>query len=468
MDNTITNKASHGKLLDYISPEIIIPITMIYFAVIYSLRFSWYLGGAIMLIMPVIEYAAIIINSIKRKRKLILPASYIVIAYFTYITIRHVFSLDILTMGVSDAVISAFALTCMQAQKKEEFIRIFYRVCMTFMWISIISGILSLLTLLIPESIKTDTVLPEFIRTNIQNKFTTRTNNGLSRLIGIYPHPNTTAHYCVYGLMFGFGTVLSKPEKISNYMFFGMDLILTAIILILTESRASMLSVAVFFILTTIIYFTYLRKHLNGNSIIIDSILMLFIVIAICMILSFMIFDSVRAKVLEILRVPYSNDMTLLDSFSMMIEKFRSASGRDNLRTATIEAWKNNILFGISSSEIVQLLKPLDSSIRFSNSSHNAYIQILSTTGLIGLALFLVLQISAILSLSFAIKKTKDRLIKVITIFMMIMIIVAIVDNQFEVYYYSNIYTAVLVNFYALATGFQAGKIIKDEKKCMK
>lgn len=462
MNNTITNKASHGKLLDYISPEIIIPITMIYFAVIYSLRFSWYLGGAIMLIMPVIEYAAIMINSIKRKRKLILPASYIVIAYFAYITIRHVFSLDIMTMGVSDAVISAFALTCMQAQKKEEFIRIFYRVCMTFMWISIISGILSLLTLLIPESIKTDTALPEFIRTNLQIKYTARTDTGLSRLVGIYTNPNPTAHHCVFGLMFGVGTVLLKPQKIGNYIYLLLDFMITVSILILTESRASMLSFAIFCLVFIVIYFWGIRKCMIDNSKVIDTIIIVVLCFALCLLLAFIFIEPLRAKILEILRVPYSKGMPISDMMNSIWQKFESASNRDLLRASTLQSWHENILFGISASEIVSRF-PFDG-IGFQAGSHNSYIQILATTGLIGIALFLTLQVSNLICLILTIKKTNDKRIRITCLFILTIFIAAIVDNQFEVYFYSNVNVVQHVNFYVMTFGFQALNLLKDEK----
>lgn len=465
MDNIIAGKAKHGKLLDYISPEIIIPVTMIYFAIIYSFHFSWYIGGAIMLIMPVIEYTAILINSITKKRKLILPASYIVIAYFAYITIRHVFSLDILTIGVSDAVISAFALTCMQAQEKEDFIRIFYRVCMTFLWISIISGILSLLTLLIPDSIFTNESLPNFIKINLQNKHTYRIDNNLSRLVGIYPHPNTTAHYCVFGLMFGFGTILLRPTKLENYFYTLIDLVTTVIILILTESRASMLSFAIFCLLLMIVYYTFLRKYIVCNTKIIDFILSFIIAVGVLLVLVLIIFEPIRANLYEILRIPYAEGMSFIDSLPFMLDGFISASGREVLREATLEGWKQNALFGTAASKIVSdFLAPIQSTILVNNSSHNSYIQILATTGIIGLCLFLTLQISSIILLIISIMKTHDRDIKIITVFILVLSIVSIIDNQFEVYYYSNVYTAVLVNFYSITLGFQSYKLLKEEQ----
>lgn len=398
-------------------------------------------NGVGIFFFPLIEVFLIIYCYFRTQLRLIMPYVLLPIIFNIYMIIRHCFSGDIMSHGASDCYTFFFSLFCLISISKEDFIERFYLFCLAAFILAIIISLSSYLSLVMPLGVE-----PLL--------------NG--RLQGFLHNPNNLAHVVTYGFVLGVGSLLIKPEKKPLLIALIFEAFLTVKILLDTESRAAMLFLGIVILGMIIGFFAWFHKALPQKMS--KFIFGLIIIVLIAIILFFILFivsDGVRSFFLDLLRIPYDENSDLLEILKSTIASFNSASGRDILRATAIRYWKTNLLFGLSIQEIfvdslAENNRPID--------SHNSFIQIGATLGIIGLFLFALMYVlSFIFSIASSVKST-DNKIKTISVFTMIFLVALFVDVNFENFIYMSLGMMALVGYFVICAGLQLGKLLTDEK----
>ena len=393
------------------------------------------LNGIGIFFFPVIEVLLILYCYLKTQFRLVMPYVLLVVVFNVYMIIRHCFSGDFMSHGASDCYTFFFSLFCLMSLSKEDFIDRFYIFCLTAFILSIAVSLISYLTLAIPI---------------VENPVPG------GRLQGILPNPNTLGHVATYGYVLGIGAFLVNSEKKPLLFVLFADTLLTIKVLLDCESRASMLFLCIAVIGFIIGYFVWFKKALPA---VISKILFWLILVVLAIVLmAFILFvasDTVRSFILDLMRVPYDENSGLLEIVKSILASFHSASNRDVLRDVVIKHWKENLWFGVS---VARVLADFPEYI----DSHNSFLQIGSTLGVIGLALFILMYISSfIFSLVSAIK-SKDNRIRSISVFVAVFFVALSVDVNFENLIYMSLAMMALIGYFIICSGLQLGRFLNN------
>ena len=447
-----------------LNPQSFLHFALIWTTFIYAVRWSWYVGGAFLMVLPIYASCLIIYNLTQKKRKLPFFPTLIVSIYYLYIFIIHILHRDIAEHGAGDFYCFAFILVCLLSGSKEEYVERFVLVCKTMLYISIVVGIASIICSEL--KITNYSAIPSMLRNTIQ-----AITDGYdeARKNGLMGNPNSTGHWCAYGLMFGTVVLFLNPHSLKYKLLFIIDLLLTIYILVITGSRAALLSILIFAFLLLLFYFLYLKKYLPSdfnkfiNYVVITIIILIFLIL-----IFFIISNNFSYWVLSFLRIPFSENSSTSDLINSTLLSFKDASNRGNLRQYSIQAWKDNPIFGISTSNLILDYFEPGSTINTKNGSHHLFIQLLATTGIIGFILHIAIWASSIIGVRLAFKvskKNKEVDSTIINTFTTIMLIVILIDNLFEVYLYTSITIMALLGFFVLSNGLvNLNRNIKDEK----
>lgn len=386
---------------------------------------------------PVIEVLLILYCYLKTKFRLVMPYVFLVVVFNVYMIIRHCFSGDFMSHGASDCYTFFFSLFCLISLSKEDFIDRFYIFCLTAFVLSIAVSLISYLTLAIP-----------FVENPVPG----------GRLQGILPNPNTLGHVATYGYVLGIGAFLVKSEKKALLFVLFADTLLTIKVLLDCESRASMLFLCVAIFGLIIGYFIWFRKALPVEiSKILFWLILLVLAIALMAFILFIISDTIRCFILDLMRVPYDENSGLVEIMKSIMTSFSSASNRDVLRSITIRHWKENLLFGVSAARVVSdFTENIDQAV----GSHNSFLQIGATLGIIGLALFLLMYISSFIFSIISGIKSEDKRIKSISVFITIFFVALSVDVTFENLLYMSLAMMALIGYFIICSGLQLGRFL--------
>lgn len=399
------------------------------------------LNGIGIFLFPVIEVLLILYCYLKTQFRLVMPYVLLVVLFNVYMIIRHCFSGDFMSHGASDCYTFFFSLFCLMSLSKEDFIDRFYIFCLTAFILSIAVSLISYLTLVIP-----------FAENPVPG----------GRLQGILPNPNTLGHVATYGYVLGIGAFLVKSEKKNLLFVLFADTLLTIKVLLDCESRASMLFLCVAIFGLIIGYFIWFRKALPVEiSKILFLLILVVLAIALIAFILFIISDTIRCFILDLMRVPYDENSGLVETMKSIMASFSSASNRDVLRSITIRHWKENLLFGVSAARVVSdFTENIDQAV----GSHNSFLQIGATLGIIGLVLFLLMYIlSFVFSVVSAIK-AEDNRIKTISVFVAIFFVALSVDVNFENLLYMSLAMMALVGYFIICSGLQLGRFLKKNE----
>lgn len=399
-------------------------------------------NGIGIFLFPVIEVLLIFYCYLKTQFRLVMPYVLLVVVFNVYMIIRHCFSGDFMSHGASDCYTFFFSLFCLMSLSKEDFIDRFYIFCLTAFILSIAVSLISYLTLAIPI---------------VENPVPG------GRLQGILPNPNTLGHVATYGYVLGLGAFLIKPEKKPLWVALIADTLLVLKVLLDCESRAAMLFLCVAIAGMVIGYFLWFRQSLPATISKVLFLLILFILaIALMVFIMFIISDTVRSFVLDLMRVPYDENSGLAKIVKSIVASFSSASNRDVLRSITIRHWKENLLFGVSAARVVSdFTENIDQAV----GSHNSFLQIGATLGIIGLALFLLMYISSFFFSIASAVKSKDKRIKSISVFIAIFFVALSVDVNFENLLYMSLAMMVLIGYFIICSGLQLGRFLNQKNK---
>ena len=386
---------------------------------------------------PVLEILLIIYCYIRTQYRLILPYVLLPLVFNIYMIIRHCFSGDFMSHGASDCYTFFFCLFCLISIEDKDFIERFYIFSLTAFWLSISISILSYLSLIVPI---------------VENPFYG------GRLQGVLNNPNILGHVVTYGYIFGLGAFLIKPEKKLLWVALLLDTFITIKILLDTECRTAMIFLGLVILGLIISYFTWFRKRLPRN--VSQLLLWLIVIILTAFVLFcflFVISGSVRSFTLDILRVNYDENSSFGDIIKSLWSSFSSASGRDVLRRTAIQHWQENLLFGLSVQTVFadylgENNRPLD--------SHNTFLQIGSTLGIVGLVLYLLMYISSFIFSVVSIIKSDDYRMKALSIFETIFFIALTFDICFENFLYMSLTLMTLSGYFIISSGLQLGRFL--------
>lgn len=325
----------------------------------------------------------------------------------------------------------------MMSISKEDFIERFYIFCLTAFILSIAVSLISYLTLVIP-----------FVENPVPG----------GRLKGILPNPNTLGHVATYGYVLGLGAFLTKPEKKILYFTLIADTLLIIKVLLDCESRASMLFLCVAVIGLVIGYFVWFKKALPVRiTRVLFWLILAVLVIALVTFILFIVSDNVRGVILDFMRVPQDKNSELFEIVKSIMSSFSSASNRDVLRDVVITQWKENLLFGVS---VARVLADFPEYI----DSHNSFLQIGSTLGFIGLALFLLMYLSSFFFSIVSAVKSKDDKIRTISVFVAVFFVALSVDVNFENLIYMSLAMMALVGYFIICSGLQLGRFLNQKE----
>lgn len=398
-------------------------------------------NGIGIFLFPVIEVLLIIYCYFKTQLRLVMPYTLLVILFNVYMIIRHCFSGDFMSHGASDCYTFFFSLFCLMSISKDDFIERFYIFCLTALFLSIAVSLISYLTLVLPI---------------VENPVPG------GRLQGILPNPNTLGHVATYGYVLGLGAFLIKPEK--KFLFWALiaDTLLTIKVLLDCESRASMLFLCVAAIGLVIGYFVWFKKAIPVRiSRVLLWVIMVVLAVVFVTIILFFVSDTVRSFILDLMRVPYDENSGLLEIMKSIMASFSSASNRDVLRSITIRHWKENLLFGVSAARVVSdFTENIDQAV----GSHNSFLQIGATLGIIGLALFLLMYLSSFIFSIVSAVKSKDNKIRTISVFIAVFFVALSVDVNFENLLYMSLAMMVLIGYFIICSGLQLGRFLNQKE----
>lgn len=449
------NKLSPNNILTFL-----LVFRLIWISIIYGLSFSWFIGGFLTLIPSILEICAIVYLCIAYKKRFITPYVIIPILFFSYMIIRHTINGDIMLHGVGDLYIFSFILISLFSISQEEFVDRFYVFCKTMLLISIGVTLLSYMIYLIPANIA-EYSLPTFLSNSLQRWYNNIEEAKVfdNRFFGLELQPNTTGNWVSYGFIFGIGAYLLRPRKQLLTLLI-IDALLTIIILMDTASRSAMLFLLIAITCFIITFFLYLKKILQPRQIsIIRTVIIITLSILAMFILAFIFSSSFRSYILTILRVDTegNNFYEIVDEF---MKTFSDATGRKKLREIAMTQWKGNLLFGIST---IELSNALPSNVWNASGSHNSALQILTTLGILGITLFVVFCLSSLYLLIYTCQKCKNKEIRIISAFSIVLFIAMAINNFYENYMYTSTAIMTLCGYFILATGYQVGNLQKQE-----
>ncbi len=421
--------------------DLILVMHLIWSVLRWQLDLPGLANGIGIFLFPVVEVVAIIYCLARTDIRFMTPYVFIPVAFHVYMIARHCFNGDIMSHGASGFYTLAFCLFCMPALKKEELAKRFHVFCLAMFWLSVAVSLLSYISLVFP--------------------ITDAPTQG-GRLQGIMPHPNTLGHSATYGLVFGIGAFLLVPSSRAFLAAIVVDALLTVKVLIDSQSRASMLFLAFTFILLAAGYFTYWRKALPRWASRFIMVLIILVVIAVvACFLVFAVSDAFRNFMLDTLRIPHEDSHSTMEILSSLSSSFADASNRDELRRLTIEHWKDNVVFGVSTKAAIVGF-PAD--ISDNSGSHNSFLQILATLGIIGFILFVGMYLSSLLFLLKAAFTSRDGALRTISIFSSAMLVTIAFDSNYENLLYLSLAMMVLAAYFLLMTGFQIANLTKRDR----
>ena len=399
-------------------------------------------NGIGIFLFPVLEIFLIIYCYLKTQARLIMPYVLLAIVFNAYMIVRHCFSGDFMSHGASDCYTFFFTLFCLISLSKEDFIERFYIFSLTAMILAIVVSLLSYLSLIIPIVVNP---VPG------------------GRFRGILPNPNTLGHVVAYGYILGVGAFLIKPQKKALWIVLLANTLLILKVLLDCESRAAMLFLCVALFSLIIGYFVWFRKVLP--EIVSKVVFGLIIIVLAFAVISFILFicnDVVRSFFLDLMRVPYDKNGGFSEILKSIKDSFSSASNRDALRNVVINHWKENLLFGVSSSSLAaDFTENIDQAV----GSHNSFLQIGATLGIIGLVLFLLMYISSFVFSVVSAIKAEDNRIKTISVFVVIFLVALSVDVNFENLLYMSLAMMALVGYFIICSGLQLGRFLNQKNK---
>ena len=391
-------------------------------------------NGIILFFFPAVELVAIICNWVSHSRKPVFPYVILPLVFHLYMIIRHSLNGDIMSHGASDFFTLLFVLCAMLALTERELIDRFRIFSKAMLILCIATTAASLLTLIYP-------INPAGAMLD-------------GRFQGITGHPNTLGNIVAYCYILGFACCLLQPQKASNWILLLCGTVATAVVLVGSQCRSAMLFTGVSVIGFYVFYLVFWRKRLPRKvSLAAGGVLLLLIFALIAFILLFFISPQVQETVLGLLRVPYDEGKSTNETLSTMMDYFHDASGRDEIRTISIENWKNNILFGVTTDRVLEGYT--QQAITNSKGSHDSFIQILSTLGIVGLLLFLIMYASAFYcSIKAAISPLSYE-VRTISMTIIVILVATAVNSTYENQLYTSVQIMVLIFYFLIASSYQ-------------
>ena len=180
---------------------------------------------------------------------------------------------------------------------------------------------------------------------------------------------------------------------------------------------------------------------------------------SIAFILLFFISPQVQETVLNLLRVPYKEGRSAKETLSTLLAYFHAASGRDEIRATAIENWKHNILFGVSTDRVLEGYT--QQAITNSKGSHDSFIQILATLGLIGLLFFLSMNVSAFYCAIKAVISPLSYETRTISMIIVVIFVAVAINSTYENQLYTSVQVIVLVFYFLITSSYQLANTAK-------
>lgn len=401
------------------------------------------LNGLTIFLFPVLELIAIAYCYMRTNRRLIMPYVLLPTAFHAYMIVRHCFSRDIMNHGASDIYTLMFCLVCLLPLSKDELLDRIYVFCTTMLCISLFSGLASYVKLLAAEH---TLIIAQGIR-----------------YAGIFQNPNTFAHVVAYGFAFGVGSFLLRPENRSIWVLLCCDLVVLVKVLLDSQSRASMLFTALACAGIGIAFLVSWRRTLPRRQA--RAVLLLIVVAVLVMLVLCILFiasSHFRNAVLDVIRVPYNQGDSLSRVFESIVESFEGASRRDVLREITYMHWQDSPLFGTKASSIVE---DFPERIDENTGSHNSFLQILATLGIVGLVLFAFMTAVSLICLAWTVCRSDDRRLRTIASFMSVMVAAMMVDSCYENLLYMSLAPMVMAWYFIITTAYQLKTAGTDENR---
>ena len=391
-------------------------------------------NGIILFFFPAVELVAIICNWVSHSRKPVFPYVILPLVFHLYMIIRHSLNGDIMSHGASDFFTLLFVLCAMLALTERELIDRFRIFSKAMLILCIATTAASLLTLIYPIN-SAGAMLD-------------------GRFQGITGHPNTLGNIVAYCYIIGFACCLLQPRKASNWILLLCGTVATAVVLVGSQCRSAMLFTGVSVIGFYVFYLVFWRKRLPRKvSLAAGGVLLLLIFALIAFILLFFISPQVQETVLGLLRVPYDEGKSTNETLSTMVDYFHDASGRDEIRTISIENWKNTILFGVNTDRVLEGYT--QQAITNSKGSHDSFIQILATLGLTGLIFFLSMYASAFYCAFKAAISPLSYEIRTISMVIVVIFVAVAINSTYENQLYTSIQVMVLIFYFLIASSYQ-------------
>lgn len=396
---------------------------------------SVYVGGFLMFMVPFLNFCGTVylIKQDKWSKSYLFPITLVTIYYLYIISIHLVHKEFFFIYGVGDIYCLLFLLMCLSYDEGEELLSI-SRSCL---YLNLAFSILSLLTLSLPPI--SSPAVPEAIRDTLN-----RISSNGGRLVGLGANPNTTAHSVLYLLILSM-IYIYTDRKVLNQVLFLFSLVLTCIILLMTNSRAAILTLALFSLLFFICYIVWIRGSVSIRTRkVIDAIIIFCILLLIIACICFALSLKFRTFMLDYFRVDVKGNQSIADS---IIKSLIYSTNRSNLREQALELWHSNILFGVPT------FGKIDANNNFYG-SHNSFIQILSSAGIFGLVLFIIVYAYAVCGLIYDVFKRKAN-VSLPTLILLCAIVAMIFDNMFETYLYGNISLPTMLSYIIIASGMK-------------
>lgn len=403
---------------------------------------NWILNGLTIFLFPAISLVAIILCPLFTERRIITPYVFFPLTYHIYMIARHCLNGDIMNHGSSDIYTLMICLVCLMSFSEDEFADRFDFICRSLLYSSIAVAVLSYARLFLD----TGTIFPPLG----------------SRIGGITPGPNPFGHIVSYGFVFGLCSFLLVPQRKSTWVLLPINAILLVKTLLDTQSRASMLFTIVSLAGLAIMYFVFWRKTLpTVQSRVIMAIILICILIVLVTLLLFITSVQFRGIILNLLRVPNTPGDSLSDALRNTLAAMKDATARAELRALTLQAWKANVLFGVTVRDAVT---GYTQNFGDFNGSHNSFIQVLATLGVFGLILFVIMLLSSFAYLISSTARTKHPKTKTIGLFSIVVFIAIMIDSCFENLLYCSLSFMVICAFFIITTGYQLKHIVDKER----
>lgn len=446
----LSNSVEKYPILDKIfDVSTFVPLALIWSTFCYSMTFSWYLGGFIMLISPIYGLFVLLYQTIFKKRKLVKPYGYIAIAYSIFIIVIHMVHGDFMFHGIGDIVTLMFFAVLMLETSREEFVDLLKKATTVMLWLTLCYGLLSLVFTYLITSESLAGLNKDFF---IYKSVSRWVLDGGSRMVGIGGNSNSTGHWIVYGAILATIRLLLGKTNTMYKVFHCIVLVLALCIAVLTASRAAMLTFGLFLLGIALVYFLFSRKYVDdATRKYVTGLISIAVIALVVIALLFAVSSTFRGSVLSILRVSYEKDMNFKEIVHNTMDSLMRGSGRDVLRDYAMACWKEHKLWGVSTDELVRPFAHIASK----TGAHNVFIQVLATTGIFGFILHMSLWILSFFYSVRAAVKTQDKVMKSIALANSVVIVALVVDNLFETYLYTSITIMGFIGFLSFAVGAQ-------------